>query len=76
MVTFWRWAQSKKYLPQDLKTEAELTSTPKAQSFPIGIITAAVFADLLQFTRKNEPKNFPALILAGFCGLRRSEIHG
>lgn len=76
MVTFWRWAQSKKYLPQDLKTEAELTSTPKAQPFPIGIITAAAFSDLLQFTRKTEPKDLPALILAGFCGLRRSEVHG
>lgn len=76
MVTFWRWAQSKKYLPQDIKTEADQTSRAKESALKIGIISAAVFGDLLRFIRKEHPDKLPALLLAGFCGLRRSEIHG
>lgn len=75
MVTLWRWAQKKKYLPQDIKTEADQTERAREEPLKIGIISTETFAALLAFIRKEHFDDLPALVLAGFCGLRRSEIH-
>jgi len=76
IVTLWRWAQSKNYLPRDTKTEAEQTDRAREDAPEVGIISADTFGKLLEFTRVNAPADLPALAIAGFCGLRRSEVHG
>ena len=76
IVTLWRWAQSKNYLPRDTKTEAEQTDRAREEAPEVGIISADTFGKLLEFTRVDAPADLPALVVAGFCGLRRGEIHG
>lgn len=75
IVTLWRWAQSKNHLPRDTRTEAEQTDRAREVAPPVGIITAPVFGKLLEFIRANTPDDLPALVLAGFCGMRRGEVH-
>lgn len=76
LVTLWRWAQAKGLLPRDAKTEADQTSRAREQAPEVGIISSATFAEALEHVRANAPDDLPAIILAGFCGLRRGEIHG
>jgi integrase len=76
IVTLWRWAQSKGLLPRDVKTEADLTARAREEAPHVGIISSERFRTLLELVRANAPADLPALILAGFCGLRRGEIHG
>jgi integrase len=76
IVTLWRWAQSKNYLPRDTRTEAEQTDRSREEAPEVGIISPAVFGKLLEFVRAKHPADLAALVLAGFCGLRRGEIHG
>jgi integrase len=76
IVTLFRWAQSKNNLPRDTRTEAEQTDRAREQAPPVGIISAPVFGKLLEFIRANQFDNLPALVLAGFCGMRRGEVHG
>lgn len=75
LVALWRWSQKKGYLSRELKTEAE--NTERAVEAPLvpGIIDAPTFGRLLEFFRTKHPEYLSALALAGFCGLRRSEIH-
>lgn len=75
LVALWRWSQKKGYLSRELKTEAE--NTERAVEAPLvpGIIDAPTFGRLLEFFRIKHPEYLSALALAGFCGLRRSEIH-
>jgi integrase len=74
-VALWRWAQAKKYLSREIKTEAEQTQPVRKDDMEIGIIGAATYAKLLTYFRAHHPDYLPALVLAGFCGMRRSEIH-
>lgn len=74
-VALWRWAQRQNYLPRNLKTEAEQIQARREPPKEIGIITAEIFGDLLGHFQKKHPEYVPALALAGFCGLRRSEVH-
>jgi integrase len=76
VVTLWRWAQSKNLLPRDAKTEADQTSRSREQAPEVGIISAETYGKLLERVRVKEPADLAALVLAGFCGLRRGEIHG
>jgi len=76
ILTLWRWAQSKHMLPRDTKTEAELTSRAREHAPEVGIISATTFSEVLELIRAKAPEDLPALVLAGFCGLRRGEIHG
>lgn len=75
-VGLWRWAQKMGYLPRELKTEAEQTDPVKEKPLKIGTITPDTFSRLLKLFRAKHPEYLPALVLAGFCGLRRSEVHG
>ncbi len=76
IVTLWRWAQSKGLLPRDAKTEADQTSRAREEAPEVGIISSTTFGDLLEKVRSAAPDDLFALVLAGFCGLRRGEIHG
>lgn len=76
IVTLWRWAQRRGYLPRNTKTEAELTDLAKEEAPHVGIITPETYHKLLQFVRDHHPDLLASAVLAGFCGLRRDEIHG
>lgn len=76
IVTLWRWAQSKNLLPRDAKTEADQTSRAREHAPEVGIISPDTFGKLLEKVRAKTPEDLPALVLAGFCGLRRGEVHG
>lgn len=75
VVTLWRWARKNGYLPRDAQTEAEQTDAARETDAEIGTITGQTFGELLRFFKTKHPEYLGPLILAGFCGLRRSEIH-
>lgn len=75
IVVLWRWAQSKGYLPREIKTEAEHTERAIEAELSPEIINPETFEKLLVFFRSKFPDYLPALALAGFTGMRRSEIH-
>jgi integrase len=75
LVSVWRWAQRKGYLPRDARTEPEMTDVAHEPAPVIGIINVPTWRGLLTHFREHHPELLPALVLAGFCGLRRSEIH-
>lgn len=76
MVSVWRWAQRNGFLPRDIKTEAEQTDLAREVAPEIGIISAETFGKLLEHFRALHPELLPALVLSGFCGMRRDEVHG
>lgn len=76
LVTLWRWARKQGYLPRDAMTEAEQTDSAREAINEIGIINVDTFSKLLHHVATQHPEYLAALTLAGFCGLRRSEIHG
>ena len=75
IVSVWRWSQRKGYLPRDARTEAEMTDAAHEPPPIIGIINVETWTTLLNHFSKNHPQLLAALVLAGFCGLRRSEVH-
>lgn len=74
-VALWRWAQKKGYLSREIKTEAEHTERAQEEPLIPGIINAETYKHLLEWFRARHPEYLPALVLAGFTGMRRSEIH-
>lgn len=76
IVTVWRWARKSGYLPRDVQTEAERTESAREDAPEVGIISAEIFQALLRYIEKNHRHYIPQLALAGYCGLRRTEIHG
>lgn len=75
-VQLWRWARDRgDLLPQTRKTEAERVETAAEPELEIGILTVRDFARVLVLLREKHAAYLPAAVLAGFCGLRRSEIH-
>jgi integrase len=74
-ISLWRWAQKQGFVSKELKTEAEQTDRATEPPNAIGIITPATFRRLLAFIRSEHPEYIAPLALAGFCGLRRNEIH-
>lgn len=75
LVSVWRWSQRKGYLPRDARTEAEMTDAAHEPPPVIGIISVETWKALLGYFRTKHPELLPALVLAGFCGLRRGEVH-
>lgn len=75
VVTLWRWARKQGYLPRDAMTEAEQTDAAREEDHVIGVISAKVYGDLLTHFRATHPEYLAPLVLAGFCGLRRAEVH-
>jgi integrase len=76
LVSIWRWARRKGYLPREAQTEAELTEYAPEPAPEIGIIDRTRFETAVNHIRHRHPELLPALVLAGFCGLRRTEVHG
>lgn len=75
IVAVWRWAAAKGYLPRGVKTEAEMTERAHEEAPVIGIISTKTFATVLEHFRAKHPEYLAPLAVAGFAGLRRSEIH-
>lgn len=75
IVSVWRWAQKRGYLPRDVKTEAEQTERARETAPEIGIINSSTWGHVLEFVRTKDPELLATAIAAGFCGLRRNEIH-
>jgi integrase len=76
IVTLFRWARDEEILPRDTQTEIERTKPAREGPMEIGIITPETFRAVLRIIRDKAPHYLPALVVAGFCGLRRSEVHG
>jgi integrase len=75
IVTLFRWARKRNYLPLDTLTAAERTDTVRAKHVQIGLVTPAELARSYVEVRRAKPEYEPALILASACGLRRAEVH-
>ncbi|MBC7367320.1 MAG: hypothetical protein H7343_11015 [Undibacterium sp.] len=74
LVSVWRWAQRKSYLPRDGRTEAEMTERAHEPAPIIGIIDVATWHKVLAYFEERHPDYLAALVIAGFCGLRRGEV--
>jgi integrase len=75
LVALWRWCRKEKYLPQAIRTEAEQIEAAQAHDAEIGILTVPDYAVILGHIRNTYPEHLAVAVLAGFCGLRRSELH-
>jgi integrase len=75
VVSVWRWAQRKGYLSREARTEAEMTDAAHEPAPTIGIVGVETWRRLLAHFHANHPELLAPLLLAGFCGLRRSEVH-
>lgn len=75
VVALWRWARKQGYLPRDAMTEAEQTEAAREETSVIGVIDVKTFGRLLELIRKQHPEYLGPLVVAGFCGLRRAEVH-
>jgi integrase len=74
--TLWTWARKNGFLPKDAQTVAEAVDTAREKPNRIGIIKAETLKELLAMVRKDRPELLAPLVLAAFCGLRSSEVHG
>ncbi len=71
LVTLWRWAKKKGYLPEGIATAPERTPKRKDVGSEIQILTPENFALLL----KNTPTTFlPYVAIGGLAGVRTAEI--
>ena len=75
LLSVWKWAQKKGFLPREIQNEVQLTDTAREDPSEIGIINVATWTKLLARFHATHPELLPALVLAGFAGLRRKEIH-
>ncbi|MDA0348461.1 MAG: site-specific integrase [Verrucomicrobia bacterium] len=76
VVTLFRFASRRGFLPIHFKTQAELTDRAKEDDINIGIADADNYQKLLDLMRDEFPHYLAATVLAGLCGMRRSEVHG
>ncbi len=75
MITLWRWARDEGYLPRNVQTEMEQVKTMQEAHAAIGILTVTNYARALNLIRECNPSHLATLVLAGFAGLRRTELH-
>jgi integrase len=75
IVALWRWARKQSYLARDTMTEAEQVERAREPQLKIGILSIADYGRVLSLMRAKHPPYLAAAVLAGFCGLRRSELH-
>jgi integrase len=74
-VALWRWARDKGLVADTVKTQADLIEPMREGSQRIGIMTVDTFARVLALLRDHHPDHLAVAVLAGFAGLRRSELH-
>jgi integrase len=75
MVTLWKWARDEGYLPRNAQTEIEQVKPLREESQPIGILTVPAYAAVLKLMQEKHPEYLATAVLAGFAGLRRTELH-
>ncbi len=74
-VALWRWSRDKGYIADTVKTQADLMQPMRQGSQRIGILTVENFARLLALVSAEHPDHLAVAVMAGFTGLRRSELH-
>lgn len=75
MLTLWKWARDEGYLARNAQTEIEQVRTMREVSEPIGILKLSEFVEILKLLQKDHPEYLATAVLAGFTGLRRTELH-
>jgi integrase len=75
LVALWRWCRKEGYLPASAQTEAERIDSAREEDTEIGVVDANTFGRILGLIRAKHPEFLAVTVLAGFCGLRRSELH-
>lgn len=76
-VTMWKWARDEGYLPKLARTAPEEIKSRKdvaRDQEPIGIMSVPDWKAALSLIKKDSPGLLATLVIAGFCGLRRSEL--
>ena len=56
-------------------TEADKPEAAREAQLKIGIINVTEFARVLELMRTEHAEHLAAAVIAGFCGLRRVEVH-
>lgn len=75
IVTLFRWSARQGYLPQNAKTQAELTDNALEPESTISFFTPEQIEPVLKLIANEHSHYLPALILAAFLGMRRTEVH-
>ena len=75
LVALWRWARKQGFLPDAAETEAEKIDPMPTNAQPIGILSVEAFTKVLATVREKRPDLLAVTVLAGFAGLRRTELH-
>jgi len=75
LVTFFKWARKSDLLPAAAQTEAEKTDIAREEDLEIGIVSVLDFSRILRLMAAKHPEYLATTVLAGFCGLRRKELH-
>jgi integrase len=71
LITFFKFARRKKYLPKDQSTAADDLEAPTTEGEDIEIYT---HTELQQLINKSDVYTLPVLCLGAFAGLRAAEI--
>lgn len=75
VVALFRWCRKQGLLPRMAETEAERTERAREVDREIGIIELGAWRRALGLVRAQHPEHLATLVIAGFAGLRRSELH-
>ena len=75
LVALFRWCRKQGLLPRVAETEAERTERAREHDKEIGILTIGAWRAALALIRDKHPEQLASLVIAGFCGLRRVELH-
>jgi integrase len=75
LVTFFAWCRRQGHLPAAVETAAARTDRALERPGDIEILRPEEFARALTWLHRHHPECLPAAVLAGFCGLRRDEVH-
>ncbi|AKC82917.1 hypothetical protein IMCC26134_09275 [Verrucomicrobia bacterium IMCC26134] len=76
-VTLWRWGRDEGFLPKLARTAPEEIKTRKdvaRDQEPIGIMSVPDWKASLVLIWNDAPRLLATLVIAGFCGMRRSEL--
>ncbi len=71
LVTFFKWARARNYLPEDQKTAAQKSAYFRAPDAPPAIFTPS---ELRKILKACLPKLLPHIVIGAFAGIRSAEI--
>jgi integrase len=76
IVTMFTWARNQGYLPDAVRHAAQKTErASERDDKPVVLFSPAEYADVLRLIATDHPHYLAATVIAGFCGLRRAEVH-